>query len=151
MSKSTEAETENKTRKISASDKILFTLFIFSFITFIVLFTSGWSSFEERREKAMAEYDAKAEQRIAASELVREFVKDKSVIDVEYEHNREFFNENDAYDFTVTVENSDGQSETKTFKGYCYRVWDSTDTCWHIDISDYGCITIYRPQTYTSK
>lgn len=145
MNKPIENKTENKTRKISISGIILF---IFSSMIVIGLWIWLWTSGMEKHEKTMAEYDAKTKQQITESELVREFVEDKSIVDVEYDHYRT----SDAdYDFTVTVEDSEGHSETKTFKGYCYKVLNSTDTYWHIDISDYGYITIHRPQIYTSK
>lgn len=147
MSESVETKTENKTNNVSVLDNVLFIVIVVFVIAFFVWFIV----FNVKSYKAdMSAAEIVKEQRIAASELVREFVENKSVVDVECERYM-FVHQDDVYDFTVTVEDSDGHSETKTFIAYPYVVLDSTDTFWHIDITKDGRIKIYEPKVYISK
>lgn len=90
------------------------------------------------------------EERIERANVVREFVEDKSIIeaDIPYRH---ILNNGPGYDMTITVMDSDGNLETKTFEEYKYAMSSSTDEHWHIDVTSDGYITVYTPLVYTSK
>ena len=147
MSKLTEKETENKLSNWSTFDNILF----ISVFILVVAFWIWFTIFCVKNYKVdIAAAEIEKEQRIAACELVREFVENKSVVDVKCERHI-FGHQDDVYDFTVTVEGPEGQSETKTFTDYHYIVLDSTDTFWHINVTKDGYIEIYEPKVYTSN
>ena len=93
---------------------------------------------------------AEKEERIERANVVREFVEDKSIIDADIPY-RHILNSDTGYDMTITVMDSDGNLETRTFEEYQYTMLDSTDDHWHITITDGGYITVYEPLNYTSK
>ena len=124
MGKLTEKETENKLSNWSTFDNILFISVFILVIVFWIWFTI-WCVKGYKMDIAAAE--TAKEQRIAACELVREFVENKSVVNVECERHI-FGHQDDVYNFTVTVEGPEGQSETKTFTDYQYIVFEDTET-----------------------